>query len=813
MLDEARDDGIDNDGDWDATSDDVGMDGVPGTSDAGEGDGMPTSGYIQVPGQAPFDTGLPGEPHVDKTDIDESDQIGLTSFTYFTPPGKIRMSNDAQLWSKLSPSIDVANDIETNPVDGDFIYGAGFFPLMAKQTERFSVGLVFGEDLEDILNNKITIQQIYDNNYNFAKPPDKPTVRAVAGDGYVRLYWDDVSEFSYDPVLGYDFEGYKIYRATDFGFNEVNTITDGFGNSIFYEPMDQFDLVNDVQGFFAGDLDRVNGAAFFLGDNSGLRHSWVDSSVVNGQQYFYAVVAYDKGSIEKNIYPAECSKTILELNNRLTFDVNTVEATPNARVAGYTEPNDSGIEHVSGDGTGTLELEFLDDQAIKDQAEYTLTFSDMSNDGVDNDGDWVAFLDNDSSGTMEITDGDTIIHDTGSDGLWAENVGDPVYRKFGSRLIYLDTYPGPDADGTEGNGIPDPGEPNLDMNDPDEMQEMTTFYSIYRETNASVDTIVSHSSNFHAGNSNYQYIRDNHNMVLPDIRSESKVVDGVRYKFNNVWRIDADTSRAEMNRPASETPTITMDINVTFNSKKRKVPHDYEVVFYDDSVNTSVKYFSGFSRLYPTPIKFTVRDMTTDEMMPLVGYQAVGGSPRDFLIYITHQTAETDSFITWYAKLDFGDVVGGIPADTTWSDVPSLGAGDTLWLYTTKPFSSRDAFKYSTNAAGITSALGDSWTDNVRVVPNPYLAAASWEPVNRFATGRGERRIDFIHLPAECEIRIYTIRGDHIQTLQHDGNIFDGTVSWNLKTKEGLDISYGVYVYHIDAGENGEYIDKFAVIK
>jgi len=817
MLDEARNDGIDNDGDWDPTSDDVGLDGVPGTSDLGEGDGLPTSGYTQGADGQYIDTGLPGEPHIDKTDIDESDQIGLTSFTYFTPPGKIRMSNDAQLWSKLSPSIDVANDIETNPVDGDFIYGAGFFPLMAKQTERFSVGLVFGEDFDDILNNKITIQQIYDNNYNFAKPPEKPTVRAVPADGRVTLYWDDAAEFSYDPVLGYDFQGYKIYRATDFGFNEINNITDGFGNNIFYESMEQFDLVDDIQGFFAGDLDRVNGAAYYLGDNSGLRHAWSDSTVVNGQRYFYAVVSYDRGDIEKNIYPAECSKTILELNNQLTFDVNTVEAKPNARVAGYEEPNDSGIEHVSGAGSGTLELDFLDNQAVKDQASYELTFADMSNDGIDNDGDWVAFLDNDTSGTLDIAQGDTIIDDVGSDGLWAQNIGDPVVRKFGSRRVLLGYYPGPDADGTEGNGVPDPGESNLDMNDPDEMQAITTAYSVYRETDSGLDTVVSNSSNFNAGNSNYQYVRDNHNLDEPDIRPESRVIDGARYIFNNVWRIDPDLKRTHMNRPDSLTPTISMDINVSYNSHKRKLPHDYEIVFYDQPIDTSVKYFAGFNRLYEKPINFTVKDLTTNTRMPLVGYKTVSGSPRDFLIYIVHQTAQTDSFVTWGLKLAFDDTI--VPAtdttdtDTLFSMQSTPGVGDTLWAYTTKPFSAGDVFHYATNAATAELLSSDNWQEKVRVVPNPYLAAASWEPVNRFATGRGERRIDFIHLPVSCEIRIYTIKGAHIQTLYHDGSIFDGTVSWNLKTKEGLDIAYGIYIYHIDAGEAGETVGKLAIIK
>ena len=61
-------------------------------ADAGEGDGLPTSGYDAL-GK---DTGLPGEPNIDKTDVDESDQIGLSSFYYFTPAGQVRLGDDEE---------------------------------------------------------------------------------------------------------------------------------------------------------------------------------------------------------------------------------------------------------------------------------------------------------------------------------------------------------------------------------------------------------------------------------------------------------------------------------------------------------------------------------------------------------------------------------------------------------------------------------------------------------------------------------------------------------------------------------------------
>jgi hypothetical protein len=103
--------------------------------------------------------------------------------------------------------------------------------------------------------------------------------------------------------------------------------------------------------------------------------------------------------------------------------------------------------------------------------------------------------------------------------------------------------------------------------------------------------------------------------------------------------------------------------------------------------------------------------------------------------------------------------------------------------------------------------------DKVAVVPNPYVGAASWEPPNLFQSGRGERRVYFIHLPAKCTIRIFTVRGYLVQTLVHDAPLDDGQEPWNLVSKDGMDISYGVYIFHIDAPGIGEKIDRFAIIK
>ncbi|MCI0690410.1 T9SS C-terminal target domain-containing protein, partial [candidate division KSB1 bacterium] len=98
------------------------------------------------------------------------------------------------------------------------------------------------------------------------------------------------------------------------------------------------------------------------------------------------------------------------------------------------------------------------------------------------------------------------------------------------------------------------------------------------------------------------------------------------------------------------------------------------------------------------------------------------------------------------------------------------------------------------------------------VVPNPYVGSASFEAERFAVSGRGERRMEFRALPANATIRIFTVRGELVQTLRHDGSN-DGFVAWDLRTKDNLDIAPGLYIFHVDGNGAGTHIGKFAIIK
>lgn len=100
--------------------------------------------------------------------------------------------------------------------------------------------------------------------------------------------------------------------------------------------------------------------------------------------------------------------------------------------------------------------------------------------------------------------------------------------------------------------------------------------------------------------------------------------------------------------------------------------------------------------------------------------------------------------------------------------------------------------------------------NKIRVVPNPYIASSLYEP--EFGELRREplRQIQFINLPQECTIHIFTVDADLVKTLNH--NSTTGTEVWDLRAESGREIAPGMYIYVVKS-KDAEFIERFAVIK
>jgi len=78
------------------------------------------------------------------------------------------------------------------------------------------------------------------------------------------------------------------------------------------------------------------------------------------------------------------------------------------------------------------------------------------------------------------------------------------------------------------------------------------------------------------------------------------------------------------------------------------------------------------------------------------------------------------------------------------------------------------------------------------VVPNPYRATEAWD------TPAGHE-VHFINLPTKALIRIYTVSGDLVATLDHNDTVRDFE-RWDLKNQNGQDVASGIYMYRVESG-------------
>lgn len=128
----------------------------------------------------------------------------------------------------------------------------------------------------------------------------------------------------------------------------------------------------------------------------------------------------------------------------------------------------------------------------------------------------------------------------------------------------------------------------------------------------------------------------------------------------------------------------------------------------------------------------------------------------------------------------------------------------------------------------------DDSPNKVRVFPNPYRGDAVWDqPLIR------DRYLWFTNLPARCTIRIYTLGGDLVDTIDFDGAEYDardvrgiydptdpnnpdldlpllpgGMAAWDLITRKDQAIATGLYLFSVEDEDTGQrQVGQFLVIK
>jgi hypothetical protein len=122
------------------------------------------------------------------------------------------------------------------------------------------------------------------------------------------------------------------------------------------------------------------------------------------------------------------------------------------------------------------------------------------------------------------------------------------------------------------------------------------------------------------------------------------------------------------------------------------------------------------------------------------------------------------------------------------------------------PLYSSRFFARTNKPAYLKRPPGESLSD-IRVVPNPFNLSARDIQYGISASDR----LMFLNIPPECTIRIFTERGDLLNTIIHtDGS---GDEAWNSVTSSRQVIVSGLYIAHFETPLGESTLRKFIVVR
>ena len=130
--------------------------------------------------------------------------------------------------------------------------------------------------------------------------------------------------------------------------------------------------------------------------------------------------------------------------------------------------------------------------------------------------------------------------------------------------------------------------------------------------------------------------------------------------------------------------------------------------------------------------------------------------------------------------------------------------------------------QFRTNAVVIDLPFATSdQLGKVRVVPNPYrtdkdytVESGGYEGLT-FKWDESKRIIKFINLPVRCTIRVFSLAGDLVRTIQHDGGggaFPRGDHDMPLVSESNRALASGVYIFSVES-DLGTQVGKFVIIR
>ena len=94
----------------------------------------------------------------------------------------------------------------------------------------------------------------------------------------------------------------------------------------------------------------------------------------------------------------------------------------------------------------------------------------------------------------------------------------------------------------------------------------------------------------------------------------------------------------------------------------------------------------------------------------------------------------------------------------------------------------------------------------IHTVPDPYYVS------NALETNANNKVLNFVNLPAQAIVRIYSVSGVLVNVLTHNDPTGGGLLTWNLRNRNNQFVASGVYFYHVEAPDGQTKIGRFTVV-
>ena len=469
-----------------------------------------------------------------------------------------------------------------------------------------------------------------------------------------------------------------------------------------------------------------NGIQFDMGEDSGLQYIYVDSNnVINGQTYYYAITAYDKGydhDFFENGYtesenlqpiaPSECSVT-LDLDykgNVVSLSENAAIVLPRGEALGYVPPNTVGegenfINHISGYGSGQISIEVIDPLAIKEATEYQVIFDTLET------AEEISF----SVRKQKLITETITINDS---------IAIASYDNIDVKMII-------DSSLVNDSTVYDTTYPVLLTNDFDD----TVFiYGIDYSLNSQIGTFTIYNSDLLTQGEitvSYRYF------LLEDLATINGETDNPLF---DGMRIIVKDTEYDLNEDSTRWTVGSCNYGLIAMNVSRFYPADFELQF-EGNIGDSITVDP-----YGTVVPFRVKNVTHDDEPPFrisdfnqdgdwdpdesISIRPYGDISEGPLISIRFSQdslsiADTTIYDTLITDSDtmYTDTT---LYDTTYLEVIDPVVGDVFHIEIDRPFSMADVYSFTTKPSEIDIDNPKEELKKIAVVPNPYIVASSW---------------------------------------------------------------------------------------